>query len=451
MKSDKIIIVDDDKELCQLIKEIFNDRGYNSDYAFSGASAISLMKKNSYSIALIDVRLPDMNGLILIEKLKKINIEISVIVMTGYANVQLAVKSIQAGADDFIEKPMDMHRLILSVNGIMEKHRLKNDMSGLIKEVGEKYAILGESEKTLKMRRIIDDVAPSSSPVLITGETGSGKELVARNLHIRSKRSAKPFMKINCAALPENLIESELFGYKRGAFTGAFESKTGIFETGDTGSVFLDEIGDMSISAQAKVLRVLESGEITKIGSVKEFKVDVRIICATNSDLDKFVEEKRFRKDLLHRINVITINVPPLRERRGDIPFLSEHFIKQFCINSEIPEKKIGKSALTMLVNMNWPGNIRQLKHLMEKCAILVKEKNITSDHIEEFMDIGVKNGDQDYYSAKDFSEAKSVFEKEYIMSALRKNNWQIKRTAESLGMDRTTLFRKMKQHMIKK
>lgn len=451
MAGEKILIADNDAELCQLIEEILRERGIESDHAYSGASALSLMKRKMHPVVLLDIRLPDMDGLTLLKKLKEIKSDISAIVMTGYANVQLAVKSIQSGADDFIEKPMDVHRLIISINSILEKQKLRKEMTGLKREIEERYAIIGESAPAKRMRDIIENVAPSSSPVLVCGETGSGKELVARNIHMKSKRSNRPFMKINCAALPENLIESELFGYKKGAFTGAYESKAGIFETADEGSVFLDEIGDMSLSAQAKVLRVIESGEITKIGSVKEIKVDVRTICATNADLDQYAEEKRFRKDLLHRINVITINVPPLRDRKEDIPLLAEHFIRQFAQSGDSQEKKLTRSALSILMNYRWPGNIRELKHLMEKCNVLVKDTQITSDRLEELMLTGKKSGADEYASAENFRDAQRMFEREYILNALKANNWHIGKTAENLGIERSTLFRKMKNLSIKK
>jgi len=445
----RILIIDDERKICEILKEILESEGYKTLSTLNGTDALRKLEKNNIDLALLDIKLPDIDGITLLKKIKKINSNTSVIMISAFGTVALAVEALKSGAEDFIEKPLETNRILTTIKNVLEKVELRKESNLLKSEIIEKYRILGDSPQIGKVLELIDKIAPSTGLVLIRGESGVGKELVARNLHFRSGCAAKPFIKVNCAALPGELIESELFGYEKGAFTGAYTRKSGQFELANNGTLFLDEIGDMSLPAQSKVLRAIEDNEIQRLGGTKPIKVDVRIITATNKDLQHLISEGHFREDLFHRINVLSINVPPLKQRKDDITLMADYFLKNACIDNNQPLKTLSKKAIQFLKHQDWPGNVRELKHLMEKAAILIEDTIIDIDDIEAI--IGKEERGLTGVDKTEIDEAKIKFEREHILSILNKTGWHITKAAKMLGIDRSTLFRKMKKLGIKK
>jgi len=440
-----ILIVDDEKKICDILKDILDSEEYTIHTANDGAGALKKIETFQYDMVILDIKLPDYNGLTFLKKLKEIIPTIPVIMISAFGTIATAVEALKIGASDFIEKPLDITRVTKAVDNIMEKVKLERQTSLLQAEMLKGYAIIGESLGIKKVLEMIDRIAPTDSNVLILGESGEGKELVARNLHMKSKRMARPFVKVNCAALPSELIESELFGYEKGAFTGAYLQKKGQIETANGGTLFLDEIGDMNVSAQVKILRAIEDKEILRLGSTNPFKVNVRLITATNQDLEKLIHEKQFRQDLYHRINVMKIIVPPLRERISDISTLADHFLKNACIDNNRPFMTISKNAISALEKYYWPGNIRELKNLMEKAVILIDNKVIEANDISNLLDVK-----SDSIPSNDKIKTRDDFEREYILSILKSTDWHLGKAAKTIGIDRSTLFRKMKKLKIK-
>jgi two-component system nitrogen regulation response regulator NtrX len=365
--------------------------------------------------------------------------------ISGHGNIELAVKATRLGAYDFLEKPLSLERVLLVSKRALERRTLEIENKALRKDLIKKHRLLGNSPKMELLREQIKMAAQSNSRVLIMGESGSGKELVARLLHENSKSAGKLFIEVNCAAIPQELIESELFGHEKGSFTGAFESKKGKFELADEGTLFLDEVGDMSLSAQAKVLRIIETQEFQRVGGSKNIKVDVRIISATNKDLKEEVKKGNFREDLLYRLNVIPILVPPLRERKEDIPLLVDYFLDSFAGEYGKKSKKISPEALKMIEAHDWPGNIRELRNVIERLVIMTPSDTITAKNI-----LIVEQSSQDYLSYKTMKEARDAFEKDFITKRLEENNWNISKTAEILQMERSNLHKKIKAYNIK-
>ncbi len=445
MNKFKILIIDDEAKICELLKEILDAEGYETDTALNGADGFEKIKKDNIDLILLDIKLPDIDGITLLKKIKKNFSDVSVIMISAFGTVQLAVESLKSGAEDFLEKPLETTRVLITIKNVLEKYILRKERNLYKKELLKGYEIIGRSEGIKKVLDLIKKIGPTNSEVLILGETGTGKELVARNLHIMSERAGAPFIKVNCAALPGELIESELFGYEKGAFTGAFRRKLGQFELAHRGTIFLDEIGDMPLSAQAKVLRAIEDKEIGRLGGTRSLKIDVRVITATNQDLNHLIKEKKFREDLFHRINVLKIELPPLRQRKEDIRILAEYFLRVACMDNNCPLKHITKKAYKFLENYSWPGNVRELKHLMNKIVILIDENRIDITHIKKLIK---KERASDM---SQFKEAKQDFERRHIISALEKSEWHIGKAAKILGIDRSTLFRKMKRFGIKR
>ncbi|HKL09486.1 MAG TPA: sigma-54 dependent transcriptional regulator [Bacteroidales bacterium] len=377
----KILVIDDEKSIRDTLKEILEYEDHQVDLAADGDEGLALFKENKYDIVLLDIKMPQKDGIEVLEEIFKINYEIPVIMISGHGNIDTAVESIKKGAYDFIEKPLDLNRLLVTIRNAMDKSTLVNETKTLKKKVSKTYDIVGESEAITKVKDMIEKVAPTDARVLITGPNGSGKELVARWLHEKSERANGPFIEVNCAAIPSELIESELFGHEKGAFTSAHKQRKGKFEQSHTGTIFLDEIGDMSLNAQAKVLKALEEKKISRVGSDKDIHVDVRIIAATNKNLKEEIEKNRFREDLYHRLSVILIDVPSLDDRKEDIPLLAEHFNELICADYGVSKKIITDDALEELKKVSWTGNIREFRNVLERLIILC-DKEITGKDV---------------------------------------------------------------------
>lgn len=383
----KILIVDDEASIRNTLKEILEFEKYDVDEATDGIQCLGKLKKSKYDVVIMDIKMPKMDGMEALERVQTISSDTPVIMISGHANIDTAVDAVKKGAFDFISKPPDLNRLLITVRNAMDKSSLITDNKVLKRKVSKvkSQAIIGESEPILKIKETIERVAPTDARVLINGSNGTGKELVARWLHAKSGRSDGPIVEVNCAAIPSELIESELFGHEKGSFTGAYKQKIGKFEQANGGTIFLDEIGDMSLSAQAKVLRALQESKIVRVGGDKEISVDVRVVAATNKDLRDEINAKNFREDLYHRLAVIIIKVPTLNDRRSDIPLLANHFIESICTEYGVAPKKIDPAAIKALQEVNWTGNIRELRNVIERLIILSGEV-ITAADVASFV-----------------------------------------------------------------
>lgn len=440
-----ILVVDDEEGIRETLSEILEDEGYQVITASTGEEAINIFKMESPDLVFLDIWLPGMDGIETLKEIKNLRREVPVIMISGHGTIEIAIKAIQMGACDFIEKPLSLDRIVVSSNKALALGKLERENRELKENLNRRWRLIGESEKMRSLRSQIEIAARSSSRVLITGESGSGKELVARLLHGLSNRASKPFIEVNCAAIPQELIESEMFGHEKGSFTGAFERKKGKFELADGGTLFLDEIGDMSLQTQAKVLRVIETQEFQRVGGNANIKVDVRIIAATNKDLPTEVRKGTFREDLFFRLNVIPISVPPLRERKEDIPLLVDYFIKTISEEYGQRPKEITPEAIRRLQNHEWPGNVRELRNTLERLLIMTQSAVITEKDIN--LGDGVEMAS--YFSYRTLKEARDAFERDFIMKKLKENNWNISKTAEQLDIERSNLHRKIKTYNI--
>ena len=369
----KILIIDDERPIRSTLKEILEFEKFQVDDAEDGKAGYDLIKKNKYELVFCDIKMPKMDGMEVLEKSISEGIDTPFIMISGHGNVETAVEAIKKGAYDFIQKPLDLNRILVTLRNALDRENIVKENVTLKRKVskGKVTDIIGESEQIMNIKTMIEKVAPTDARVLITGGNGSGKELVARQLHEKSERSKLPFVEVNCAAIPSELIESELFGHEKGAFTSAHKQRQGKFEQADGGTLFLDEIGDMSLSAQAKVLRALQENKISRVGSDKEIKVNVRVLAATNKNLTEEIDKSNFREDLFHRLNVIPIHVPSLNERKDDIPILADYFLSLICNEQGVPVKSINKKAIDVLQKINWTGNIRELRNIIERLIIL--------------------------------------------------------------------------------
>jgi len=440
-----VLIVDDEEGIRESLAGIFEDEGYVVLTAGSGEETLRVLKDQSPDVILLDVWLKGMDGIQTLKEIKDQKPDLPVIMISGHGNIELAVKATRTGAYDFLEKPLSLERVLLVARRALEKRTLEMENRALRENLVKKWKLIGTSQKINQLREQIDMAAKSNGRVLILGESGSGKELVAHTLHENSSRADKPFVEMNCAAIPQELIESELFGHEKGSFTGAFERKKGKFELADEGTLFLDEVGDMSSSTQSKVLRVIETQEFQRVGGSKNIKVDVRIISATNKDLFEEVKKANFREDLLYRLNVIPIIVPPLRERKEDIPELIEFFLEHFATEYGQKPKKMATDGLKVLEAYDWPGNIREVRNLIERLVIMTPSTTITAKNI-----IVGENVRSDYFSFNTLKDARDSFEKDFITKKLEENNWNISKTAEILDVERSNLHRKIKAYDIK-
>jgi two-component system nitrogen regulation response regulator NtrX len=443
-----ILIVDDEKNILQTLSPILQDEGYEISTAANGTDALRLVREDAPLVVLLDIWLPDIDGIEVLKKIKEQQPEVIVIMMSGHGTIETAVKATKLGAYDFIEKPLSMEKVSLIVKHAIDRQRLEEDNLLLRQKIEKKYELIGSSEKMEQLKEQIKIAGPSSSRVLISGENGTGKELVARSIHNESPRKGKPFVEVNCAAIPDTLIESELFGHEKGAFTGATAMKRGKFEQADGGTIFLDEIGDMSLATQAKVLRVLQEQEFQRVGGAKTIRVDVRVIAASNKNLKDEIKKGSFREDLFYRLNVIPLHVPPVRERKEDMPFLIEHFLMEFSREYGIKPKKIAEDVIKVFQEYNWPGNVRELKNIVERLMIMTKSPVIAVSDIPKSFKSDISLQDAAAHEAKrydSFKDAVNDFEKEYITAILKENDWNISKTADVLQLDRSHLHRKIK------
>ncbi|MFC2090632.1 sigma-54-dependent transcriptional regulator [Bacteroidota bacterium] len=371
----KILVIDDERSIRSALQEILEYEKFVVELAENGPEGLEKFNGDDFDIILCDIKMPDMDGIEVLDKVKESGKDVQVIMISGHANVENAVEAIKKGAFDFIEKPLDLNRLLITVRNALDKTSLTSENKVLKKKVSKSYEMVGQSSAISQVKDMIERVAPTDARVLITGPNGTGKELVARWLHEKSNRSGGPFIEVNCAAIPSELIESELFGHEKGAFTSAIKQRKGKFEQADGGTIFLDEIGDMSLSAQAKVLRALQENKITRVGSDKDINVNVRVLAATNKNLKHEIDETHFREDLYHRLSVILINVPGLNERLEDIPILAEHFNQIICGEYGIPPKEISQDAIDEFKKINWTGNVREFRNVLERLIILCDQK----------------------------------------------------------------------------
>ncbi len=449
MKS--ILVIDDEREICESIKMILEYEDYLVDYTTDSYKGLQKIEYGNYDALLLDIQMPGKNGFEVLNWLLEKEIDMKVIMISAHASVENAVKSTKLGAFDFLEKPIDRDKLLISVRNAVEQAGLVKENKKLKKELLTSEKIIGNSSVIKTIYETIKRVAKTDARILITGENGTGKELVAQELHRQSSRSNKEFIEVNCAAIHHELIESELFGHEKGSFTGAVKQHIGKFEQADGGNLFLDEIGDMSLQAQAKVLRAIEEGKIERVGGNAKIDVNVRIISATNKDLMEEINKGNFREDLYHRLNVIPIHIPPLRERKDDIPLLVEHFSKIICDKNKYAQKKYSDAALRSLQSLSWKGNIRELKNVVERIVIMVPKTEINEKDISMFIPNQGSNADDLLNISNSFQEFKEKAEKAFIIKQLNANGWNISKTADILGIQRSHLYNKLKKYEIEK
>lgn len=446
-----ILIIDDELQICESIKMILEYEGYSVGYSTGAKDGIDKISSGDFSALLLDIQMPEMTGFEVINKVKEIKPMLPVIIISAHASLENAIKATRLGAFDFIEKPIDRDKLLISIRNAVEQFNLLTENSEIKKSLLGEGEILGKSKAILSILEMIKKVAPLDTRILITGDNGTGKELVARAIHNQSERKNKPLIEVNCAAIPNELIESELFGHEKGSFTGAVQQRIGKFELANKGIIFLDEIGDMSLQAQAKVLRAIEDGKIERVGGGKKIEVDVRIISATNKNLKDEIEKGNFREDLFHRLNVIPIHIPPLKERTEDIPLLVEHFANDIIAKHKKVSVKFSEDAFKFLQSLQWSGNVRELRNAVERIIIIVDKKEISRRDIE-FLYTSSKNSIGDLIDINNsFQEFKEKAEKAFILKQLEANNWNISKTAEMLEIQRSHLYNKMKKYEIEK
>jgi two-component system nitrogen regulation response regulator NtrX len=454
----KILIIDDERAIRNTLREILEYEDYEVEDVDNGIDGLEMIRHNDYDLVLCDIKMSRMDGMEVLTEGLQIKPDLPFIMISGHGTVETAVEASKKGAFDFISKPPDLNRLLITVRNALDRGSLVVETKVLKRRVSKVREMLGESQAIGKIKETIDRVAPTDARVLITGANGSGKELVARWLHEKSHRANAPIVEVNCAAIPSELIESELFGHEKGSFTSAIKQRIGKFEAANGGTLFMDEIGDMSLSAQAKVLRALQENKITRVGGEKEIEVDVRVVAATNKDLLKEIELGNFRMDLYHRLSVILINVPPLTERKDDIPLLTQSFLEEICTEYGMPVKKISDGALDALKALPWTGNIRELRNMVERLIIL-SDKTITEDDVKSFAnpsapvtaEAHAAAQQTDFNQFKNFQDYKDYAEREYIKFKLEKNNWNVSKTADDIDIQRSHLYSKIEKYGLKR
>ncbi len=438
--SNRVLIIDDEAGIRQALKQVLEYEDLEVRVAASGGEAINLYSEFKPHLVFLDVKMAGLDGLETLTRLRNLDASPQIVMISGHGTIATAVEATQRGAFDFLEKPLDTDRLLLTVRNALAHAELVGENARLRQAAEDRYAMVGDSPALQVVRELIDKVGPTAARVLITGENGTGKELVARAIHAVSPRRDRPLIEVNCAAIPSELIESELFGHMKGSFTGAFADRAGKFEQADGGTLFLDEVGDMSLSAQAKLLRVLQEGVVTRIGGAKPIQVDVRVLAATNKDLEMEIAESRFREDLLYRLNVVPIDVPPLRERLEDVPALVAHFAEQLGASAGVPGKRFAEEAVRRLQTRPWPGNIRELRNAVERALILAPGKVVTAADVDRLLpaDLGPKQSLENF---------RSEAEKGFLVQKLREHDWNITETAKSLQIPRSNLYKKIERY----
>jgi len=459
-----VLVVDDDADICVALEMILRYEGYEVWTAKSAKLALARMAHEANQggradVVLTDVKMPEMDGLQLLEAIRELPEPPPVIMISGHADVATAVEAVRNGAVDFLEKPLDQNRVLVALRNAQRTERLTRENTGLRRQLSDRFELVGRAAPMARLREELARVAPADAPVLITGENGTGKEVVARNLHLMGNHAEGPFVAVNCAAIPSELIESELFGHEKGSFTGAHERRIGHFEAAHGGTLFLDEIGDMPAAAQAKVLRALETREVTRVGGTEAIEVSIRIVAATNAELAEAVERKEFRMDLYYRLNVVPLHVPPLRERTGDIALLSEHFLKEIAQRTGRRPLRLSGEASGLLEAQAFPGNVRQLRNLIEAAYVFADGEEIEAADVERILEngrglnpparAGASSG-EDPFDAPTFEEFKNQSEALFFRRKLAENDGNVKRTAERLGMQRSHLYKKLDRYHLK-
>jgi len=446
----RILVIDNDASFLLAIKNTLEYNHYKVDTLENPLQTMDYLQRHDFDCILLDVAMPGINGMDLLKQIEQAYPLVPVVMVSGESTITIAVEAIKEGAYDFLEKPIDTKRLLITIEKAIEKKSWIIEKNILLEEISETYEMVGHSRAMRRIFDTIDTLAKSEAKVLITGETGTGKELVARALHRKSERSGKKFVAVNCAAIPENLLESELFGHKKGSFTGATQDKMGKFQVADGGTLFLDEVGDLPLAMQAKLLRVLDNNEIEVIGQYEPRKVDVRILSATNKNLEELIEQRRFREDLYHRLKVVTIEIPPLRKRPQDIRILAEYFLQRFSRTYNKRITGFSEAAIQRLLQHDWPGNVRELRNVVEKISIFTKNEKIQASDVHIAMDLEDKSVMLPE-KIRPLRQAAENFERDYILRILIQNEWKIQRSAEMLGLERTTLFKKMRKYELTK
>jgi two-component system, NtrC family, nitrogen regulation response regulator NtrX len=443
----KILIVDDEKNIRTSLSRFFNLHGFQVSTAENGSDAAEQVRKSSFDCIVLDLKLPDIDGIQLLERIREIDYDVPVILLTAHGNTSKAVEAIKRGAFDFFEKPTDEEKLLIAVRNAHQLSRLNREKSDSFRDLDRKYKLVGQSPAMQNLRDQIDRVANKNTRVLITGESGTGKELIAYAIHRKSPRRDRPFVKVNCAAIPQELFESELFGHEKGAFTGAVQQRTGRFEQADGGTLFLDEIGEIPLLLQPKILRALQENEVQRVGGQKEIQVDIRILAATNRKLDEEMRKGTFREDLFYRLNVFPIVVPPLRERPDDLPELVSHFLVRVCEENNMKPLSIQKDALDELCRYDFPGNIRELRNLLERLTILATTNEIRLEDVHRV--VPRTYGETDPKRSSLLYSKLDDTERELILKTLEENRWHISKVARILGLERSHLYKKMKHYGI--
>jgi len=444
----KVLVVDDEKNIRISLSSILEDEGYEVITTESGEDALRIVEEKPVDLVLLDVKLPGIDGIQVLEQVLEKHPDMDVIMISGHSDISVAVKAVKIGAYDFMEKPLSLPKIVVTARNIAEKQKLYHRFRQEQEDLESRYTIVGNSPGIEKIRELIEKVSQQDSKVLIQGESGTGKELVAYAIHAKSNRNKGPFIKFNCAAIPNELVESELFGHEKGAFTGAEKRKLGKLELAHEGTLFLDEIGDMNLDAQAKVLRVIQEGKFERVGGNETINIDVRILAATNKNLQKMIDKGTFREDLFYRLNVIPLEVPPLRERVRDIPLLLEYYLDYFAHELKTSRKEFSEDAMELLQNYSFPGNIRELRNLVERLYILSSGDIIDADDVQSNItgDRSETGTHLPFLETKDYSEVKREFEVYYLKKQLNKYDWNISTVAEKLGMAQPNLSRKIKQ-----
>ena len=447
----RVLIVDDEPAIRQALKQVLEYEGLTTRAAGSGGEAITVFPDYRPHLTFLDVKMAGIDGLETLSRLRDLDPHATVVMISGHGTVQTAVEATQRGAFDFLEKPLDTDRLLVTVRNALRHVELTGENERLREVVTTRYRMIGDAPALKEVRELVAKVGPTNARVLITGENGSGKELVARALHDGSSRRQRPFVELNCAAIPSELIESELFGHMKGSFTGAVADRAGKFEQADGGTLFLDEVGDMSLAAQAKLLRVLQEGVVTRIGGSKSITVDVRVLAATNKDLRAEIDAGRFREDLLYRLNVVEIRVPPLRERLEDIPVLVPYFAEQIASSAGVPLRRFGDDALARLARRPWPGNVRELRNAVERLLILGSPKIISAGDIDRLLPAVEESQLPMVAAPHTFETFKQDAEKNFLVQKLREHDWNVSETARTLKMPRSNLYKKIERYGLKR